>query len=398
MKGTRILACCAAVAVLASAGCGNGNKDAKPKAEAPARVESKPAGETALAIITLKPEAVDRLGIETATAAYKTARGYYSVAGEVVVPPGQVLAVNAPVAGSIALVDGKLPHAGSRLKKGQNLFMIAPLLPVERDLLLNAKADVDAADTRLEAAKARAERAAEMLRDQVGSERALEDAEEARRLAETALESARSKLEQIKRTPMSNDISIAVQTPEPGILRQVYVADGQIVSAGASLYEVAQLDPVWVRAPVYSGDVDLLDQKANAMVRPINAKAGHRGRAAAPVTAPPSADPVTVTTDLFYRLANADLSLNPGELVRISIPKRGEEACLQIPYAAVLYDIHGGAWVYESIESNVFSRRKVAVESISDEAACLSDGLEAGTVVVTDGAAELFGAEFGARK
>jgi cobalt-zinc-cadmium efflux system membrane fusion protein len=218
------------------------------------------------------------------------------------------------------------------------------------------------------------------------------------RLAQTELEAARSKLEQIERTPVSTDVSIAIPTPNKGILRNVFIAEGQMVSAGTALYEVAQLDPVWIRTPVYSGDVGALEQKSSAMVRPINAKAERKGQAAAPVAAPPSADPLSGTINLFYRLANPDLALRPGELVKVSIPLRGEDECLQIPYQAILYDINGGTWVYEKTGSYTFARRRVAVGGISGDTACLSEGAESGTVVVTDGAAELFGTEFGAGK
>jgi len=379
-------------------GCGTGENAPKAKAEEPAKVEGKVVGEAALTTIKLVPEAEQRLGIKTAEAAYRDTRSFYPVAGEVIVPPGQVFVIDAPVAGSIALGDGGLPRIGGRVKAGQILFRIVPLLPVERDLRIKGEADVATAATRLEAAKARAERAALLLRDGVGSVRAREDADEAVRLAETELAAARSVLEQIDGTPVSADVTVAINTPQPGILMQVHIAEGQMVSAGTPLYEVAQLDPVWIRTPVYSGDVRSLEQKSSAIVRPINAEPSDKGQVATPVTAPPSADPLAGTTDLFYRLANPNLALRPGELVRVSVPRQGEEECLQIPYQAILYDINGGTWVYEKTEPYTFVRRRVSVESISGEEACLSEGLETGTAVVTDGVAELFGTEFGAGK
>lgn len=398
MKRIGILVCCTVMVFAALQACDTGKNAPKSKAKEPAKVESKLVGEAALTTIKLTPEAEQRLGIKTAEATYQGARSFYSVSGEVIIPPGQVFAIDAPVAGSVTLADGGLPRIGSRVKAGQSLFRITPLLPVERDLRIKAEADVAAASTRVEAAKARAERAALLLRDGVGSVRAREDADEAVRLAETELEAARSILKQIEHTPISTDVTVAINTPQTGMLRQVYIAEGQMVSAGTPLYEIAQLDPVWIRAPVYSGDVRSLEQKSNAIVRPINAEPSYRGQTATPVAAPPSADPLAGTTDLFYRLANSDLALRPGELVRVAIAKRGREECLQVPYPAILYDIHGGTWVYEKIEPYTFARRRVAVESISGEAACISEGPKPGMVVVTDGAAELFGTEFGAGK
>jgi hypothetical protein len=65
-----------------------------------------------------------------------------------------------------------------------------------------------------------------------------------------------------------------------------------------------------------------------------------------------------------------------------------------VPYAAVLYDASGDAWVYTSPEPRVYIRHKVNIEYIDDDQAVLSEGPPVGTEVVTVGAAELFGAEF----
>lgn len=398
MKRIGILIYCMVILSVTLHGCASGKKAPKSESQKPAKIEVKPVGEAALTTIILTPEAEQRLGINTAETIYRDARSYYSVAGEIIVPPGQVFAINAPVAGSATLSEGGPPDIGSQITAGQILFRIKPLLPVERDLRVNAEANVTAAETRVEAAKERAERAALLLRDGVGSVRAREDADEALRLAETELEAARAKLDQIERAPVSTDVTIAIPTPHKGILRDVYIAEGQIVSAGTPLYEVAQLDPVWIRTPIYSGDVGSLEQNRNAIVRAINAKADLKGQAAVPVAAPPSADPLSGTINLFYKLANPDLTLRPGELVKVSVPRRGEDQCLQVPYQAILYDINGGTWVYEKTGPHTFARRRVAVASISGEAACLSQGAESGIIVVTDGAAELFGTEFGAGK
>lgn len=66
-----------------------------------------------------------------------------------------------------------------------------------------------------------------------------------------------------------------------------------------------------------------------------------------------------------------------------------------IPYGAVLYDIDGAAWTFTSPEPLVFVRQAIDVDSIRGDVAVLSDGPPAGTEVVTVGAAELLGAEYG---
>ncbi len=66
-----------------------------------------------------------------------------------------------------------------------------------------------------------------------------------------------------------------------------------------------------------------------------------------------------------------------------------------IPYAAVLYDPDGQTWTYTSPERLVFVREDIRVDRIDGDAAILAAGPSAGTTVVTVGADELWGVEYG---
>jgi len=66
---------------------------------------------------------------------------------------------------------------------------------------------------------------------------------------------------------------------------------------------------------------------------------------------------------------------------------------LVIPYAALLYDPSGQAWVYVNEGPMVFVRQAITVDSIDGDKVILSEGPEVGTSVVTLGATELFGSE-----
>ena len=385
-----VLLCC-------GAGCSDSEVGAAAPKVAPAKVEGHKAGESDLVRLTLTAKAAQRLGIETEAVAIRPAPSFYMAAGEVTVPPNQVFIVSAPVSGML-LAKGPQSSPGEQIPKGHALFAIKPLLTVPRDLRVNVNAELQAAEARLEAAQERTKRARQMLSDRVGSRRALQDAEEAERLADTAVRAARAKLDQIETAPLEADVEVQVTSPERGVLQQVMAAPGQMVSVGSPLFQIARLDPVWIRVPVYSGDVAELDRRADARVKPLNATASERGRAARPAMAPPSADPLSSTSDLFYVLPNAAHALRPGERLSVSIPTRSEEECLQVPWQSVLYDVNGGAWVYEQVEPLVFARRRIAIERVVGDAACLVAGPPVGTDVVTAGAAELFGTEFAGGK
>jgi hypothetical protein len=69
-----------------------------------------------------------------------------------------------------------------------------------------------------------------------------------------------------------------------------------------------------------------------------------------------------------------------------------------IPYAAVIYDTEGNTWIYTNPESLVFVRQLIVVDRIEGDEAFLSQGLDSGTMVVTVGVSELYGAETGVSK
>jgi len=68
---------------------------------------------------------------------------------------------------------------------------------------------------------------------------------------------------------------------------------------------------------------------------------------------------------------------------------------LTIPYAAIVYDAKGATWTYVASQPLVYMREQVTVETIEGDVAHISAGPATGTLVVTTGAAELYGAEIG---
>ena len=66
-----------------------------------------------------------------------------------------------------------------------------------------------------------------------------------------------------------------------------------------------------------------------------------------------------------------------------------------VPYAALIYDGQGVAWVYTNAKPLTFLRAKVVVDRVEGDVVLLSDGVLPGTAVVTVGATEVYGAELG---
>jgi hypothetical protein len=68
-----------------------------------------------------------------------------------------------------------------------------------------------------------------------------------------------------------------------------------------------------------------------------------------------------------------------------------------IPYGALIYDLNGNTWAYTNPETNVFVRQAITVDRIEGDSVYLSDGPDLGTVVVTVGAALLYGTDTGVK-
>lgn len=68
---------------------------------------------------------------------------------------------------------------------------------------------------------------------------------------------------------------------------------------------------------------------------------------------------------------------------------------LGIPYSAVVYEPDGSAWVYAETEPLTYQRAPITITSITGDQVSLAAGPPPGTMVVSQGAAELVGVETG---
>ena len=230
------------------------------------------------------------------------------------------------------------------------------------EMQTQADGDVEKARVQLDTAKIALERAEKLVRSETGSQRALDDARAALRLAETTFANA-----QLRRELLGEPVS-----------------------------RTASLDRLWVRVPVYVGDLASLDAAKEIRIGGLGDRPGSPTRPARFAAGPPSANPGAASVDWFYEFENKDHSLRLGQRVGVTLPLRGEEESLVVPWAAVLHDVHGGQWVYENTAPQTFVRRRVQVARVEGDRAILASGPKPGAKVVTDGAAELFGTEFGA--
>jgi hypothetical protein len=117
--------------------------------------------------------------------------------------------------------------------------------------------------------------------------------------------------------------------------------------------------------------------------------------ACAPAAAPEEAEkPVTLEPIAGTDLNRITLTEKAAERLGLeTAPVVAQEGQVVIPYAALLYDPSGQAWVYVNVGTLAFERQEITVDSIQGDQVVLSKGPEAGANVVTLGATELYGSE-----
>jgi len=79
---------------------------------------------------------------------------------------------------------------------------------------------------------------------------------------------------------------------------------------------------------------------------------------------------------------------------RVRAAMVGEVQRTVVPYSALIYDPHGGTWVYTVTSPRTFVRAAVDVDYIEGNDVYLKNGPPAGTEVASVGVAEIYGTEF----
>ncbi len=410
--------------LIALVGC---QKADKPQAETvkPAQVEKLPV-ETELATITLTADADRRLGITTAEVTEREITQRRTFGGQAMVPAGKTIIVSSPLAG-IVVRSGTdaIPVPGTRVEAGSPLLSIKPLLSAERDVmtpaeqvqLVGARAnlmaaqtvaagDVDRGKAEVNGAQISFDRAEKLFADRAGARRAVDDAEALLNVAKANLAAAKEREKQLSDLLKMLDVpatdgeatTLPMTTPIAGLINRISVSEGQTISPGAMLYEIANLDTIWIRVPIY---VDLLasvqtDQPARLVS--LSGESLAQDISAKPIGAPPTADAALASADLYYEVDNHELNLRPGQRIGVEVPMSKLKLSRIVPGGSILYDIYGGTWVYTKTGDRQYTRDRVAIRFVADQDAVLESGPTVGTEVVVDGAAELFGTEFGAGK
>jgi hypothetical protein len=102
---------------------------------------------------------------------------------------------------------------------------------------------------------------------------------------------------------------------------------------------------------------------------------------------------VTLTEQAMDRLG---VQTEPVKAAPPAVPAQpAAVASTVIPVSAVIYDPQGHSWTYTVSDQRTFTRQAIVIDHIAGTSAFLRSGPTVGTPVVTVGAPELLGAEYG---
>lgn len=307
--------------------------------------------EADLSNLKLTVQAEQRLGVAAAPVVKKPFRQTRFFAADLILP--------------MSVDDG----AGGTNFAAQSVAGLLPTL-TPADLIrlaqsqIDADAQIDQAVVQRDIARIALSRAEQVLKDQAGSVRAVDEARAQVGVAEAAVRRAQAQ-RQLLGAP-------ALGTVSPAML--------------------------WLRVPVYAGDFDRFDLAAEAFVGRLGGGSTNAPVPAKPVAAPPSANGGASTVDLFYSVTNAAGLFRVGQKVGVVVPLKDEETGSVVPWSAVVHDAQGGTWVYENPSPQLYVRRRVHVSRVQNHDAQVISGIREGARVAVQGVAELFGAEMGVGK
>jgi multidrug efflux pump subunit AcrA (membrane-fusion protein) len=163
------------------------------------------------------------------------------------------------------------------------------------------------------------------------------------------------------------------------------------VLQGDPLWTIADWSRLWLRVPIFEGDLPRLEGEESAEAA---LPGTHQMASARRVPAPQPTRPGLRTVDLFYELHSGGDTLRPGQPLPVSIPLGTSAERIVIPRSAVLWDGFGNAWVYLRTGEAIFRRQRVELGPPAGEGVVIERGLTPGDQLVTRGAATLHGEEF----
>ena len=367
--------------LLSVIGCRQGNADARES-----RTSEEPHERRTL---TLSAEQIQHGAIRWAPAERVTVSNTIETPGQLLPDEDRTAHLGAPARGRIVAIR---VNVGDRVSAGQ------PLVTLESQEAVSARADVARAEAELRSrqaaanfagtARARAERLLELKaasRQEV--ERARTDDELARAAqseTEAEVERARAALTQLGVTASGE---MVIRTPIAGVVLKREAMPGAVVDAGAALITVSNIGALWLEAAITEAVATSLRPGARVRFQvPAFANDTFEARIQ---NVGAGLDPLTRTVTVRAVVSNPSGRLRPEMFAKVWVSAGTARGAVMVPGDAVqLLDDRPVIFIAHSDEPHGtrFERRDVELGSRTGNRAEIVKGVQPGELVVVEGA------------
>ncbi|GAB7081840.1 efflux RND transporter periplasmic adaptor subunit [Megalodesulfovibrio paquesii] len=290
------------------------------------------------------------------------------------------------------IIQKRMFTEGAEVKEGEILYKIDPAH--YQATYNNAKAAVVKAEANLLPAKLRAERTANLARQDAVSKQDNDDAQATSRQAEAEVLAAKAALD----TARINLEYTDVRAPISGRIGKSAVTPGALVTANqaAALATIQSTDPIYVDLTQSSAEVLRLRRELESgklhraedggatvtLLMEDGHQYPHEGKLQfADITVDQSTGMITLRAEF----PNPNRLLLPGLYVRAVLAEGVDEQAILVPQAAVSRDPKGTALAMVVKPDGVVEARPLVVDRVVGDSWLVSAGLSAGEKIVVDG-------------
>lgn len=291
------------------------------------------------------------------------------------------------------LITRRLFREGALVRQGQPLFQIDP--SIYRAAANQATANLTAAQASAEAARIRSQRLRPLAEMEAVSKQDYTDALATSRQATASVAQNRAALD----TARINLRFTTVPAPITGRIGRSLFTEGALVSATQAdpLAVIQRLDPIFVDIQQSSAELLTLRRAlasggaapGSAAVRLKLEDGSDYGEVGTVEFAEAMVDATTGTVTLRARFPNPQGLLLPGMFARASFVQSVDRTAFLVPQAAVSRNPQGQATVWIVGPGNKAVRREVKAERALGANWVVTDGLNPGDKVITQGTANL---------
>lgn len=272
----------------------------------------------------------------------------------------------------------------SFVELGQRVAQNTPLFEISSSEFTSAQKDFFQAESERDLALNDLKRKKDLIINGVGSQRELEEAENALRVADKEYENALAALRvyQTEPTHMVLGQPLVVRSPLAGDVIENNIITGQYISSeGDPVAVVANLSKLWVAAQVKEKDIRFIQEGDDMSIhiaalpnQQIEGKVFHIDEAI---------DLDTRSIKVLSVIENREDLVKLGMYSTVTFSEKESQGLVVAEKAILQADEYN--YVYRQLTPTTFIKTKVEVETIKSGKAIISQGLTAGDLIISEG-------------